>query len=308
MESHASAARTGEVSAVRGGARVLAGRVRLDAGLAICAGARRRCSAAIAFVGNGGLQLGSATLVEVGVIVVAGLVVAAALRVRRSTRRCTAAPRSRRWPRSPASRRCRSCGRCTRPTRGSRPTARSPTWPPSPPGSRPCGSRPRRWEAVLYGVLLALAVVSLYGLATKVAPGWLAEDEIYARLREPYGYWNAVGVTAAMGDAALPVARHARRAPALRDGARLSAARAADRDDAAELLARQHPRRARRRRDLARARAAAAEDAGRAAAGRCRRGAGDRLGVRPERAHRRPRRARRARGRRASSSACAARR
>ena len=51
--------------------------------------------------------------------------------------------------------------------------------------------------------------MSLYGLATKVAPGWLAEDEIYARLREPYGYWNAVGVTAAMGDPALPVARHA---------------------------------------------------------------------------------------------------
>ncbi len=47
--------------------------------------------------------------------------------------------------------------------------------------------------------MLALAAVCLYGLATKVAPGWLAEDEIYARLREPYGYWNAVGLTAAMG-------------------------------------------------------------------------------------------------------------
>ena len=58
---------------------------------------------------------------------------------------------------------------------------------------------PARWEAVLYGVLLALTVVSLYGLLTKVAPGWLAEDEIYGRLREPYGYWNAVGITAAMG-------------------------------------------------------------------------------------------------------------
>ena len=58
---------------------------------------------------------------------------------------------------------------------------------------------PRRWDAVLYGVLIALAIVCLYGLATKVAPGWLAEDEVYARLREPYGYWNAVGVTAAMG-------------------------------------------------------------------------------------------------------------
>ena len=57
-----------------------------------------------------------------------------------------------------------------------------------------------RWQPVLLGLLLAVvAVVGLYGLATKVAPGWLAPDEIYARLREPFGYWNAVGVMAAMG-------------------------------------------------------------------------------------------------------------
>ena len=63
-------------------------------------------------------------------------------------------------------------------------------------------------------MLLGLTVVCLWGLATKVAPAWLAEDEIYGRLREPYGYWNAVGVTAAMGmplclwlsDAASPAA------------------------------------------------------------------------------------------------------
>ncbi|MEX0992875.1 MAG: hypothetical protein WDZ37_02660 [Solirubrobacterales bacterium] len=57
----------------------------------------------------------------------------------------------------------------------------------------------RHWEAALTGVLGALALVSLYGLATKVVPGLLAADEVFARLREPYGYWNAVGVTAAMG-------------------------------------------------------------------------------------------------------------
>src|SRR4029453_15547929 len=56
-----------------------------------------------------------------------------------------------------------------------------------------------RWAAVAWGVLLALTIVCLYGLATKVAPGWLSSDELYARLREPYGYWNAVGLTAAMG-------------------------------------------------------------------------------------------------------------
>jgi hypothetical protein len=56
-----------------------------------------------------------------------------------------------------------------------------------------------RWPAIAAGVLTGLTVVCLWGLATKVAPAWLAEDEVYGRLREPYGYWNAVGVTAAMG-------------------------------------------------------------------------------------------------------------
>ena len=56
-----------------------------------------------------------------------------------------------------------------------------------------------RWQSVLWGILLAVVAVSVYGLATKVAPAWLAPDEIYARLREPFGYWNAVGVMAAMG-------------------------------------------------------------------------------------------------------------
>ena len=36
-------------------------------------------------------------------------------------------------------------------------------------------------------------------MLTKVFPGALNPDEIYARLREPFGYWNAVGLTAALG-------------------------------------------------------------------------------------------------------------
>ena len=39
----------------------------------------------------------------------------------------------------------------------------------------------------------------VYALATKVFPGALAADEVYARLREPLGYWNAVGLMAALG-------------------------------------------------------------------------------------------------------------
>ena len=45
--------------------------------------------------------------------------------------------------------------------------------------------------------MLASVVVCGYALLTKVFPGALNPDEIYARLREPFGYWNAVGLMAA---------------------------------------------------------------------------------------------------------------
>jgi hypothetical protein len=59
------------------------------------------------------------------------------------------------------------------------------------------------WRALLGGVLIAALLVSAYALLTKVFPAWLASDETYGRLREPYEYWNAVGLTAALG---LPAA------------------------------------------------------------------------------------------------------
>ena len=58
---------------------------------------------------------------------------------------------------------------------------------------------PQRWRSLLTAVLLACVAISLYALLTKILPAELAEEETYARLREPYGYWNAVGLTAAMG-------------------------------------------------------------------------------------------------------------
>ena len=58
---------------------------------------------------------------------------------------------------------------------------------------------PRQWAAVLYGIVIACVVVSAWALLTKVFPGLLSEDELYARLRAPFDYWNAVGVMAAMG-------------------------------------------------------------------------------------------------------------
>ena len=58
---------------------------------------------------------------------------------------------------------------------------------------------PGHWPAVLGGIAIACVAVCGWALVTKVFPGTLAEDEIYARLRAPYDYWNSVGLTAASG-------------------------------------------------------------------------------------------------------------
>ena len=58
---------------------------------------------------------------------------------------------------------------------------------------------PERWPALLGGIVLASVVVCGYALLTKVLPGDLASTNTYARLEEPFGYWNAIGLTAAMG-------------------------------------------------------------------------------------------------------------
>jgi hypothetical protein len=58
---------------------------------------------------------------------------------------------------------------------------------------------PARWPAVIGGVVLAAAIVCVYALLTKVFPASLDASDIYARLRAPYSYWNAIGLTAAMG-------------------------------------------------------------------------------------------------------------
>jgi hypothetical protein len=58
---------------------------------------------------------------------------------------------------------------------------------------------PRPWPALLGGIVLAAVVVCTYALLTKVLPGQLDAHDRYARLQEPYGYWNALGLTAALG-------------------------------------------------------------------------------------------------------------
>jgi hypothetical protein len=58
---------------------------------------------------------------------------------------------------------------------------------------------PGRWSAVLGGITLAAVVVCGWALLTKVFPADLDRTDRYSRLEEPFGYWNAIGLTAAMG-------------------------------------------------------------------------------------------------------------
>ncbi|HVW19511.1 MAG TPA: hypothetical protein VHB30_14810, partial [Solirubrobacteraceae bacterium] len=58
---------------------------------------------------------------------------------------------------------------------------------------------PRRLPVMLGGITLAAVAVSAYALAHKAFPGQLQPDERWARLEQPFGYWNAVGLMAALG-------------------------------------------------------------------------------------------------------------
>ncbi len=58
---------------------------------------------------------------------------------------------------------------------------------------------PQHWAAVLAGVAGGCLIVCGWALLTKVFPASLASEETYARLREPFAYWNSVGLMAAVG-------------------------------------------------------------------------------------------------------------
>jgi O-antigen ligase len=57
---------------------------------------------------------------------------------------------------------------------------------------------PGSWSVLLKGLLLGATAIIGYALASRVWPSNLAANEIYARIGQPYSYWNAVGVTAAL--------------------------------------------------------------------------------------------------------------
>lgn len=60
----------------------------------------------------------------------------------------------------------------------------------------------RWWAATLGAIAAAAVIVSIWALLTKILPQTFSPDETFARLRQPYEYWNAIGLTAAMGIAA----------------------------------------------------------------------------------------------------------
>ena len=62
---------------------------------------------------------------------------------------------------------------------------------------------PRRWASVVQGVAAASVIVCGWALLTRILPAALSPDETFARLRDPFGYWNAVGGMAALGMPAL---------------------------------------------------------------------------------------------------------
>ena len=59
---------------------------------------------------------------------------------------------------------------------------------------------PRSYPVFLRGALGAIAILTAYALASRVWPESLSgATEIYARIGQPFNYWNAVGTTAAIG-------------------------------------------------------------------------------------------------------------
>ena len=58
---------------------------------------------------------------------------------------------------------------------------------------------PGRWPGVVGAMALLATVVCGWALLVKVFPATLDPGELYGRLRAPFGYWNATGLTAALG-------------------------------------------------------------------------------------------------------------
>jgi O-antigen ligase len=185
----------------------------------------------VAFVAGGGLSLGSMTAVEIALTIGSGLIVAGVFIVR-ATRTRGLAQASDAAPAVAVGAAAQGAATRDVPSAQGRSyglwsvvllvafaalTALSAVWSVEPDASWQDAARmfaysgvlaaavalaqvaPGRWASILGGVTLAALAVSSYALLTKIFPAQLATSEAYARLQQPYGYWNATGLTAAMG-------------------------------------------------------------------------------------------------------------
>jgi len=154
---------------------------------------------AVAFSADGGLNVGRTTPAEIGLVLGGGIAVAGALLL--------APRRERLW----------GAGSLAALLALAVLTALSITWAANPSEAWVEANRaiaycavfaaavalahsvPGRWSAVLGAITLSAIAISAYAVLTKIFPGVLNPDETYARLREPFGYWNSVGLAAALG-------------------------------------------------------------------------------------------------------------
>jgi hypothetical protein len=58
---------------------------------------------------------------------------------------------------------------------------------------------PNRWPVLLGGLLVSTVALCLWSLVVKVFPATLASNNHFGRLQAPFGYWNALAVSAVMG-------------------------------------------------------------------------------------------------------------
>ncbi|HEY5427602.1 MAG TPA: hypothetical protein VIK04_00685 [Solirubrobacteraceae bacterium] len=58
---------------------------------------------------------------------------------------------------------------------------------------------PERWTVVIGGLAVGMTALAAYSLLAKVFPATLSSANAVGRLVAPFGYWNAIGVTAALG-------------------------------------------------------------------------------------------------------------
>lgn len=58
---------------------------------------------------------------------------------------------------------------------------------------------PERARELLLGIGLAALIIAIYALASRALPGLFDQSDNFARVRLPFGYWNAVGTVCALG-------------------------------------------------------------------------------------------------------------